>query len=45
MLHYDYVPINKRKPLTFPNGKRVALIISFNLETWDMVKDLSLIHI
>lgn len=39
MLNYDYVPINKRKPLKFPNGKRVALIISFNLETWDLVKD------
>lgn len=41
MLHYDYVPINKRKPLIFPGGKRVALIISFNLETWDMVKESS----
>ena len=39
MLNYDYVPINKRRPLKFPNGKRVALIISFNLETWDMTKD------
>ena len=39
MLNYDFVPINKRRPLKFPNGKRVALIISFNLETWDMTKD------
>lgn len=29
----------KRKPLKFPNGKRVAVIITFNLETWDLVKD------
>ena len=39
MLHYDYVPIHKRNPIHFPHGKRVALIITFNLETWDMVKD------
>lgn len=39
MLHYDYVPIHKRNPIHFPDGKRVALIITFNLETWDMVKD------
>jgi hypothetical protein len=41
MLHYDYVPIHKRNPIHFPDGKRVALIITFNLETWDMVKDTS----
>lgn len=39
MFHYDYVPINKRNPLKFPNGKRVALIVTFNLETWDLTKD------
>lgn len=38
-MHYDYVPIHKRNPIHFPDGKRVAVIITFNLETWDMVKD------
>lgn len=38
-MHYDYVPISKRNPLKWPDGKRVALMLTFNLETWDMVKD------
>ena len=38
-MRYPYVPITQRKPLKWPNGKRVALIITFNLETWDLVKD------
>ncbi len=37
-MHYDYVPITHRKPLRWPGGKRVALILTLNLETWDMVK-------
>ena len=39
MLDYPYVPITKRGPLRFPGGKRVALILTINLETWDLVKD------
>ena len=38
-MHYDYVPIVERKPLRWPNGARVALIITLNLETWDLLKD------
>ena len=38
-MHYDYVPINLRPPLRWPDGNRVALIITLNLETWDLVKD------
>lgn len=38
-MHYDYVPITHRRPLKWPGGKRVALIITINLETWDLIKD------
>lgn len=38
-MHYDYIPINLRPPLRWPDGKRVALIITLNLETWDLVKE------
>lgn len=38
-MEYNYVPLPKRKPLKWPNGARVALIMTFNLETWDLVKD------
>lgn len=38
-MKYNYVPISERQPLKWPNGKRVALIMTFNLETWDLVKD------
>ena len=38
-MDYDYVPLPKRGRLTWPGGKRVALIITFNLETWDLTKD------
>ena len=39
MMEYPYVPLPHRNPLTWPGGARVALIITFNLETWDLVKD------
>ena len=38
-MDYDYVPLPARNPLRFPNGARVALILTFNLETWDLTKD------
>lgn len=38
-MHYPYVPLPDRKPLKFPGGKRVAVIVTFNLETWDLVKE------
>ncbi len=37
-MDYDYVPLPHRKPLIWPNGARVALILTFNLETWDLTK-------
>ncbi len=38
-MQYDYVPITERQPLRWPDGKRVALILTLNLETWDLTKD------
>ncbi len=38
-MDYDYVPLPERLPLRWPNGARVALILTFNLETWDLTKD------
>ncbi len=39
MFEYDYVPMPQRQPLRWPGGARVALMFTFNLETWDLVKD------
>lgn len=38
-MEYDYSPISKRGKLEWPNGARVALVFTFNLETWDLIKD------
>ena len=38
-MHYDYVPLPQRGVLRWPGGHRVALIITINLETWDLVKE------
>lgn len=38
-MEYDFVPLTQRLPLKWPNDKRVALILTFNLETWDLTKD------
>lgn len=38
-MDYDYIPLPARPPLQWPDGKRVALMITLNLETWDLVKD------
>ncbi|OED42026.1 polysaccharide deacetylase [Chromatiales bacterium (ex Bugula neritina AB1)] len=38
-MHYDYVPLPKRQPLKWPNGARLALIVTINLEYWDLLKD------
>lgn len=38
-MEYPYVPLPHRKPLKWPNGARVAVIVTFNLETWDLVKE------
>ncbi|MCY4157722.1 MAG: polysaccharide deacetylase [Gammaproteobacteria bacterium] len=38
-MEYDYSPISQRPRLEWPDGKRVALLITLNLETWDLTKD------
>ena len=38
-MHYDYVPMPDRKPLKWPNGNKLAMIISTNLEYWDKTVD------
>lgn len=40
-MEFDYVPISERGKLEWPDGARVALILTFNLETWDLTKDTS----
>ncbi|MEM1231478.1 MAG: polysaccharide deacetylase [Pseudomonadota bacterium] len=39
MMDYDYRPLPERGPLRWPKDKQVALILTFNLETWDLTKD------
>ena len=36
---YDFVPMPERKALKWPNGKRLAVMLTNNLEHWDKVKD------
>jgi hypothetical protein len=38
-MDYPYVPLPERNPLRWPDGKRVALVLTLNLETWDLTKD------
>jgi allantoinase len=38
-MEYDYVPMPKRKPLRWPNGARVALMVTTNLEYWDPMRE------
>ena len=38
-MKYAYVPFPDRKPLRWPNGKRLAVMITTNLEYWDATKD------
>lgn len=40
-MHYSWSPIINRKPLRFPNGKKLALIMTMNCEYWDLTKDTS----
>jgi allantoinase len=37
-MHYDFIPIAHRKPLKWPGGKRLAVILTTNLEYWDPVQ-------
>ncbi len=38
-MHYPFTPMPHRKPLKWPNGKRLAMMITINMEYWDPVKD------
>jgi peptidoglycan/xylan/chitin deacetylase (PgdA/CDA1 family) len=38
-MKYEFVPLPQRKPLRWPNGKRLAVMITTNLEYWDSTKD------
>ena len=38
-MQYDFVPLPERQPLKWPNGARLALILTINLEYWDLLKD------
>jgi len=38
-MHYDFVPMPDRRPLKWPNGKRLALMITLNLEYWELTQD------
>jgi allantoinase len=38
-LRYPFAPMPSRGPLRWPDGKRLALIVTINLEYWDLVKD------
>jgi allantoinase len=38
-MHYDFVPIAHRKPLRWPGGKKLAVILTTNLEYWDRERD------
>ncbi|MYH42069.1 MAG: hypothetical protein F4150_10120 [Chloroflexi bacterium] len=39
---YDFVPLPERRPLAWPTGARLALMVTFNLEHWDLVKETDL---
>ena len=38
-MHYPFIPMPQRKALRWPNGARLALMITTNLEYWDEVRD------
>lgn len=37
-MQYDFVPIVQRRPFKWPGGKRLAVILTTNLEYWDPVQ-------
>jgi peptidoglycan/xylan/chitin deacetylase (PgdA/CDA1 family) len=38
-MHYDFVPLPDRGQLCWPNGARLAVIITINLEYWLLTRD------
>lgn len=39
VMRYPFVPLPQRGKLAWPNGARLALILTINLEYWDLIKD------
>ena len=40
-MRYPFVPLPQRGRLQWPEGKRLALIVTVNLEYWDLLKETS----
>ena len=38
-MQYPWAPMIKRQPLRWPEGKKLALIVTLNCEYWDLTKD------
>ncbi|MBB43972.1 MAG: polysaccharide deacetylase [Rhodospirillaceae bacterium] len=38
-MQYPFIPPQKRKPLIWPDKKRLVVQVTLNLEYWDMLKD------
>ncbi|MEE8445568.1 MAG: polysaccharide deacetylase [Alphaproteobacteria bacterium] len=38
-MEYDFVPLPDRKKLCWPNGARLAVILTINLEYWELTRD------
>src|ERR1700730_16558231 len=38
LMKYPFVPISERKPLRWPNGKRLAVVINTNPGSWEATK-------
>jgi peptidoglycan/xylan/chitin deacetylase (PgdA/CDA1 family) len=38
-MQYNFVPMPDRKPLKWPNGARIAVMLTLNMEYWDLTKD------
>jgi len=38
-MHYDFVPMTERRPLRWPGGQKLALMITLNLEYWELTQD------
>ena len=41
-LNYKYSAFPFRGKLNWPNDAKIALILTLNLEYWDMIKDMSI---
>ena len=38
-MHYDFTALPDRKKLNWPGGKRLAVIVTINLEYWELTRD------